>query len=82
MEDSWPRTYICLGWNVEETGVEVVLSVSDKHLDYDGLVRKELNALLMKVNNILQFVSNHLTDISGQDEVLQRHKSLRCCSHL
>jgi len=48
VEDSWPRTYICLGWNVKDDGVEVVLSVSDKHLDYDGLVRKELNALLMK----------------------------------
>ena len=57
VEDSWPRTYICLGWNVKDDGVEVVLSVSDKHLDYDGLVRKELNALLMKVVDILLFVS-------------------------
>ena len=49
VEDSWPRTYICIGWDVKPTGVEVLLSVADKHLDFDGLVAKELNGLLMKV---------------------------------
>jgi len=48
VEDSWPRTYICLGWDVKPTGVEVVLSVADKHLDFEGLLKKELNGLLMK----------------------------------
>jgi len=48
VEDSWPRTYICLGWNVKSTGVEVVLSVAEQHLDYQGLLDKELNGLLMK----------------------------------
>ena len=49
VEDSWPRNYICIGWEVKPTGVEVVLSVADKHLDFDGMVAKELNGLLMKV---------------------------------
>ena len=49
VEDSWPRTYICLGWDVKPTGVEVVLSVADKHLDFEGLLKKELNGLLMQV---------------------------------
>ena len=49
VEDSWPRIYICLGWDVKITGVEVVISLIDKHLDFEGLLNNELNGLLMKV---------------------------------
>ena len=38
-----------MGLDVKEIGVEVVLLVADKHLDFDGLIEKELNSLLMKV---------------------------------
>ena len=49
VEDSWPRTYICLGWDTKDRGTEVVLSVGEKHQDYQGLLNKELNILLIKV---------------------------------
>ena len=51
VEDSWP--YICIGWDVKPTGVEVLLSVADKHLNFDDLIAKELNGLLMKVDHEL-----------------------------
>jgi hypothetical protein len=48
VEDSWPRTYICLGWDTRDVGTELVLSVGEKHQDYQGLLNKELNGLLIK----------------------------------
>ena len=53
LEDSWPRLYIVLGWWSKplDEGVEVVLSVADSHLEYNKLVEKELNGLVMKVKS-------------------------------
>jgi len=48
VEDSWPKNYICLGWKTSPTGVDVVISVADKHLDYDGLLGRELSSLILK----------------------------------
>ena len=54
VEDSWPRTYICLGWDTRDMGTELVLSVGQKHQDYQGLLEKEINGLLMKVSQYIQ----------------------------
>jgi len=48
VEDSWPRNFISLGWNLKGTEVEVVISVADRHMNYQELLDKELNGLLMK----------------------------------
>jgi hypothetical protein len=51
VEDSWPKTFISLGWNTQDEGVDVVLSAADKHRDFEGLLNKELNSLLLKVKH-------------------------------
>lgn len=48
LEDSWPISYICLGWDTRDTGVYVILAVTGLALDYEALLKKELNGLLMK----------------------------------
>jgi len=61
LEDSWPRLYIVLGWwsKPQDEGVEVVLSVADSHLEYNKLVEKELNGLIMKDKMRLYKGSQH-----------------------
>jgi len=74
VEDSWPRTYICVGWEVKDTGVEVVLSVADKHLDFDGLVKKELNGLLMKDKmRFFKGTSHYVIAITCREEGSGKH---------
>jgi len=69
VEDSWPRIFICLGWEVKKTGVEVVLSVGEKHLDFDGLVKKEINALLMKDKmRFFKGTSHYVVAVTCRDE--------------
>jgi len=48
VEDSWPIVYICLGWESRSSGVHVLLAVTSKALDYNSILNKELNGLLMK----------------------------------
>ena len=59
LEDSWPRLYINLGWwskASEQLGIEVVLSVSDKSLDFGQMIDKELNGLVLKVRENNGFI--------------------------
>ena len=38
VEDSWPKTFISLGWNTKNAVVDVVLSAADEHTDFQGLL--------------------------------------------
>jgi len=49
VEDSWPRTYICLGWNREPEGLEVGLGIVSEHMDYKTLLDKEQSSILLQV---------------------------------
>ena len=49
VEDSWPKTFLSLGWNTQHAGLEVVLSAADRHTDFEGLLKREVNGLLLKV---------------------------------
>ena len=49
VEDSWPRTYICLGWNREAKGLKVVLGIVSEHMDYKTLLDKERSSILLQV---------------------------------
>ena len=49
VEDSWPKTFLSVGWNTKNAGVDVVLSAADRHTDFQGLLNREVNSLLLKV---------------------------------
>ena len=51
VEDSWPRAFISLGWDRGggQEGVEVVISVTEEHLEYDELLAKERTSHHMMV---------------------------------
>ena len=51
LEDSWPRLYIVLGWTFQSGQLEVLLSIADKHLQYEDLLKTELNSLVIKVES-------------------------------
>ena len=56
LEDSWPRLYVVLGWRSKDSsgeGVEVFLSIADKHLNFEKLKARELNGVVMKVRTKL-----------------------------
>ena len=50
LEDSWPRLYIVLGWSIQAGQLQVLLSIADKHLRYEDLLKIELNSLVIKVS--------------------------------
>ena len=52
VEDSWPRAFICLGWNREKDKekVELLISVTENHLEYDRLLAREETSHEMKVS--------------------------------
>ena len=49
VEDSWPKTFLSVGWNTKNAGVDVVLSAADRHTDFQGLLNREVNSLLLMV---------------------------------
>ena len=49
LEDSWPRLYIVLGWTAKDGDLQILLSIADTHLQYDDLLKTELNSLAIKV---------------------------------
>ena len=49
VEDSWPRTYIWLGWNRGAEGLKVVLGIVSEHMDYKTLLDKERSSILLQV---------------------------------
>jgi len=54
IENSWPRVYVSLGWYKKPgSSLSVVLSVTDKHRDYEELRQREVNELEMKVGQDL-----------------------------
>lgn len=61
LEDSWPRLYIVLGWTVQGEELQVLLSISDKHLQYEELLKRELNSLVMKVITVIIITDYHVT---------------------
>ena len=54
LEDSWPRLYIVLGWTLQAGQLQVLLSIADKHLRYEDLLKIELNSLVIKVSKPLE----------------------------
>ena len=74
LEDSWPRLYLVLGWRSKESngqGVEVFLSLADKHLNFEKLKAKELNGVVMKVKLKLIELSISWMELSGVRDAAQ-----------
>ena len=73
VEDSWPKTFLSVGWNTKNSGVAVVLSAADKHTDFRGLLKREVNGLLLKVK-----LWTHKYDMSSQPSCIfaGRHEIL------
>jgi len=44
IEDSWPRTWVNIGWDVTRVGVDLVLNLGPAHLVYADLLKHEANA--------------------------------------
>lgn len=48
IEDSWPRTWVSLGWNTDRSGLRVLLAVSRTHLAYEELEANQAAGLLIE----------------------------------
>ena len=51
VQDSWPKAFLSLGLNTQHAGVNVVLSAAERHTDFEGLLKREVKSLRLKVKH-------------------------------